>query len=402
MWLRLPLRSLVRNRRRTGLSLGIIALGTALSFVVGGFFGSSSEVIKETTVAEYGNLQIATQALWNGESGAATLIPEERVTRLRALLEREPEVASSSAQLSFSGLAVVGRASRVVKGTALVPGNATLDYNDLVAEGRGLLPTDRGHMLVGRTLADELSLKVGDAITLTATTLDGAYNVSPVEVVGIYRFTSSEFELRQVFVPLEFGQALLNTQGVDKLVVRLSDIKATDGVAASLRRALQKEGLALVPRTWDDLAGFYRQLKGLFDLLATFITLVVGVLVFVIILQVLTMSFLERTREVGTIRALGTRRSEVFRFFLVEGALLGLLGGGAGLILGGLLGLGFNALGVAWQPPGAVADVTLTVALTLRQAGSSFLAAILATVLSALYPALRTSRIRVVEALRVS
>jgi len=123
-------------------------------------------------------------------------------------------------------------------------------------------------------------------------------------------------------------------------------------------------------------------------------------LVFFIVLQVLTLSFLERTREVGTLRALGTLGQEVFRLFLLEGAGLGLVGGLVGLLFGVALSLAFNAAAIPWRPPGTVQAVTLGVNFTPLVLGVPLLLSLLSTVVSALLPAGQMARLSVVEALR--
>lgn len=401
MWLRLPLRSLLRNPRRTALTLAIIALGTAVSFVVIGFVASSVAIIQKNTVDQFGNLEIASPSLFDRTAtGYDYLIPADRLARVTVLLRADPRVTGFSPQLSFSGLAVVGTTTRVVRATGLVPGNAALDYNAFVVEGKGLEPTDTDRVLVGRTLATRLGLRPGDYLSLTVTTVDGAYNVSPLKVAGIFRFSVSEVESQQIYLPLGFAQTLLATDSVDTVVVDLRAVNETNAVAASLGQAVASAGLPLSARTYEVLSPFYRDLLAYFNVLFGFLLLAVGVLVFFIVLQVTTMSFLERTREVGTVRALGTTQGGVFRLFLSESALLGLFGGLLGLVFGALLGSGFNAARIAWQPPGTVVPVFLTVTLSFGGAWPSFAVSWMATVLSALYPALHASRLRVVDALR--
>jgi len=160
--------------------------------------------------------------------------------------------------------------------------------------------------------------------------------------------------------------------------------------------------LSLAVKTWDELSPFYEQLTGFFNALFGVVTLAVSVLVFFIILQVLTMSFLERTREVGTIRALGTKRSEVFRLFFAESIWLALLGSSTGIAFGVILGLAFNAVGIEWLPPGTVEPVELGIRLTVETAWLPFVVSVVATMLSAIFPSVQSARLRVVDALRVT
>jgi putative ABC transport system permease protein len=383
----LPLRSLLRNRRRSGLSITIIALGTAISVFVLGYVQESRALIQEATVQEFGNLQIASPGLWDDTAdGYDYLLPPSEVEAVQAILSTNSNVVGSTPQLQFPGLIASGDQSQVVRVTSLVPGNEILAYGDRVIAGRDLTDADTAAVLVGRTLADRLGLSPGSVITLTLTTVGGAYNATPLRVVGIFRFTSEQFELQTLFVPLSYAQLVLNTDGVDRLIVSLGAIAATYPVRDRLQAEIDADGLALEVKTWDELSPFYRQLSGLFNILFGFIVLATAILVFFIILQVLTLAFLERTREIGTIRALGTTRGGVFRLLLSESAWLAVLGSLAGLAVGVVLAAAFNAVGIEWTPPGTVDPVTV---------------GLIATLLSALFPAVQMSRLQVVDALRV-
>jgi len=399
---RLPLRSLWRNRRRTLLSLAVIALGTAVSLFVLGFLENSRFQIQESTVQEYGNLQVASPKLWKNETdGYDYLVSPRDVTRLASLLEMEPGFRGSTSELQFPGLLGTGRETQVIRAIGIEPENSVLDFAEHAVAGRGLQLSDTAAAFVGRTLAEKLSLSVGSVIMVTLTTVNGAYNASPFTVVGIYKYTNEQFEQQVVFLPLAFAQRLLNTDGVDRIVVSLDRIKATSPVAARLAVALQADGTDLVPRTWDDLSPFYRQLASYFNALFAFLSLAISILVFFIILQVQTLAFLERTREIGTIRALGTTQREVFGLFFSESAWLAVLGSSIGVALGALFVGVFNAVGIQWLPPGTIEKFTLGARIEVKTALVPFAVSLAATLLSALYPAAQASRLRVVEALRI-
>ncbi len=396
----IPLRNLSRNRRRTLLSLAIIALGTMMIYAVRGYVDDSILSYRANTVKQFGNFQIASPLLWAEQTeNFEYLIPPESVARIGAILEEIPEVTAYTVQLGLSGLAITERKTKVVRATALEPQNPALDYNDLVVEGSGLNPDDRAKVLIGRTLAEELQLKPGDFFTMTTTTVDGAYNVGPLQVAGIYTLNNAIAEGQLIFVPLSYGQILLDTTGVTKVIVTTNTIDNTERVAALVQRKLTEAGLDFEVRTWEQLAEFYRQIKGFFDILFGFLTIAVSVLVFFIVLQVLTLSFLERTREVGTIRAIGTKRYQVFLMFFMESVFLGVLGSLVGIVVGWLAGQGFNSVGIGWTPPGAIEPIPVQVRLGLQNAIAPLVISTVATMLSALYPALHSARLNVVEAL---
>ena len=292
----IPLRSLLRNRRRTLLSIAIIALGTSISLFVYGFLEDSRLQIQAAAVNEYGNLQIASAELFDDTAdGYDYLIEPEREEQVRDLLSQHSAVTGITTQLQFPGLIASGKQTQVVRVTAQVPGNSVLNSDKLVFKGRPLDETDIASILIGRSLADRLGLEVDDVVTLTLTTVNGAYNATPLRIVGIYRFTSEQVELQTLFMPQSFAQLLLGTRGVERLIVGLDSIAATDAAKETIVRQLDGASIDLDVRTWFELSAIYQQLSGFFDLLFGFLTLAVFILVFFIILQVLTLAFLERT-----------------------------------------------------------------------------------------------------------
>jgi len=396
----IPLRNLLRNRRRTLLSLAIIALGTAMIYAVRGYVDESILSFRASTVRQFGNFQIASPLLWAEKTeNFQYLIAPDTVAQIAKILQETPKVTAYTVQLTLSGLAITERKTKVVRATALEPQNRALDYNDLVLEGSGLTPDDRAKALIGRTLAEELHLQPGDFFTMTTTTVDGAYNVGPLQVAGIYTLNNALVESQLIFMPLRYGQTLMDTAGVTKIIVTIDNIDDTDDIAALVQRKLTEAGLDFEVRTWEQLAEFYRQLKGFFNILFGFLTIAISVLVFFIVLQVLTLSFLERTREVGTIRAIGTKRYQVFLMFLMESVFLAGLGSLIGIVVGWLAGQGFNALGIGWTPPGALEPIPVRLLLEFQNAIAPFVISTIATVMSALYPAVHSARLNVVEAL---
>ncbi|MFB6285140.1 MAG: ABC transporter permease [Candidatus Bipolaricaulia bacterium] len=398
----IPLRNLWRNRRRTLLGVAIIALGTMMSFAVLGYVDFSLQNIRQSTIDEEGNIQIASPLYWNDETeDYEHLIQPDALQTLTEILDKHERVTAYTPQLSVSGLAYIGDGTRVLNMSATRPGNSALDVNDLVTRGEGLEAGDGGSVLIGETLAENLGLTPGDAFQVNATTVSGQYNLSPLRVKGIFSLNSEQAETQVAYVPLSFAQQLLDTGGVDKLIVTTPTIRATDPVMADLQSAIDEAGLDLKARPWYEVSDFYGQISTFFNALFGFITLAMFVLVFFMILQVLTLSFLERTREVGTIRAIGTHRSQVLSMFLMESVFLGILGSIAGIGLGFVVGGGFNSLGIGWTPPGAVEAVPVRLELTLANAWLPALLTTVATIISSFYPSIHSARVQIVEALRI-
>jgi putative ABC transport system permease protein len=402
MWLKIPFRNLSRNVRRTVLSLAIIGLGTAMTFVVLGFVYSSVDIIQDSLLGRYGNIQIARKKVW--EENAKELsnpIRAGALSGLRDTLERIPEVEKVSTQISFTGLLLAGNSSKPVKFVGIDTENEVVSYGDSIARGENLSSASSDSVLVGESLASELGVNPGESVRLIVETEYSNRSTGSRVISGLYTAQSEEVEKRQVYMPISSAQKLVGKNVVGRLAIALKNRSSTDRVARNLRQNAGITSLSLGVRTWKQLSSFYKMLNSFFGLIFGFLVVVVSVLVFFIVLQVLTMSFLERTREVGTIRALGTRSGEVFRMFVSESFLLGLTGAVLGLGFGILLALGFNLLGINWTPPGSVEPVVLTVKIGWANVWPPVLISLVATVVSSFYPAYRTAGTDIVETLRV-
>lgn len=400
MGIRIALRNVLRNPRRTFLSLTIIALGTGMLFAVSGFVSFITDGITENTVEQYGNLQIADSDLWDrADDRGNTLLDGDRVVQVEEILNGIPEVTGYAAQLTFTSQIQKGSESSLLFGVGVDPANRILTGYE-IDRGEDLQPGDRGKIVIGRLLADNLGVEPGDYVTLLIATINGSFNTGQLQVVGVFRGFEKFFESQFAYVPIETAQMLLNTRGVDKIVVKLTDLSGTDGIAEVLSGPLAAINPGVELRTWEELATEYEQTVGMFSFILGAVSLGIFVLVFFSILEVLTMSFLERTREVGTLRAIGTKRKHVFRMFLTEGVLLGVIGGILGIFVGLGLGILVNHSGVGWTPPGALEEVPILVKLTPISAVTPLVIAVLSTLISAVFPALHSSRLEVVDALR--
>jgi putative ABC transport system permease protein len=395
---KLAMRNLSRNRRRTVLSLLLIALGTAALFLLRGYTAEVYTGIKEVYIDMYWNFQIAKEALWEEEFRSYEyIIPKETLSQVERLLVQEPEVVSYTTYLGLTGLVGTEERSTAFFAFGVEPANPAPDLK--VKEGRKLESGDLEAALISPDLAKELDIKPGDYLVVMATTVDGVYNAGNLKVVGI--FASEAFEGNVAVVPISFVQRLLNTDGVSRITVKLTDDRATEEVVQRLQKALEENGLAeLKIKTWEELADFYHRVRSFLGSIFGFVSLVVFLLVFFSVLEGLTMAFFERIREVGTVRAIGTKRHQVFGMFLSEGLLLGLVSGLLGVALGWGLGSLINIAGLTYLPPLAAEPMPFRIALGFDTAWVPFLLALWATTVSAIWPAWRAAKLEIAEALR--
>jgi putative ABC transport system permease protein len=242
-------------------------------------------------------------------------------------------------------------------------------------------------------------------IDLLAATSGGAPNVVRLTVSGGEPQGVKELDENYVAMPLSLAQQLVYGRGEHKITgIELQLRRSEDLPAARARLAalFSQHHLNLDVRDFGELTPFYGQVVKMFSSIFLFIALVMGVIVLFAVVNTMTMNVMERTNEIGTIRAMGVRRSGIRSQFTIEGSLIGAIGATTGAVLALLVAALINHAGLTWIPPGNVNDVPLRLDVAGRPLlviGAWFGLALVATV-AALLPANRAARLPVVDALR--
>ncbi len=400
---RLALRNVGRNRRRTALTAGVVALGFAALTLSAGFMAQSFEALREGTIrGGIGHLQLATPGAFAGGEAEALAHGLPDAAAVTARVGRDPAVRAVLRRVDFFGLASGATRTVPFVGAGLEPEAEaeSMDTTLLLVGGRWLAE-DGAEAVIGSGLAASLDAGLGDVITLLAMTADGVLNALDVEVVGIARLPVREFDDRYLATPLPTAQALLVAgDTVSKLVVMIEDAEEARVVGERLRVALANEGVEVDFRTWRELAVFYRQVRTLYLGIFGFLGSVLVVIVLLAAANSMLMATTERTREIGTLRALGMRPRAVARLFLLEGVAVGALGCLAGAICSLAARALLNAAEIVLPAPPGVAHA---VRLFLQLYPAAYLAAgagmLLAALLAAWLPARRAGRRSIVEAL---
>ncbi|KAB2962363.1 MAG: ABC transporter permease [Thermoanaerobaculia bacterium] len=405
---RLALRNLARNRRRTLLSLAIVAAGTAAMVLTAGFVRFSFDGLREAMIhGGLGHLEIADADAVAARPGALDREPSAAFGDWRALrdeLETQPHVAAVGANLHLMGLAQTaeGRSASFVAVGVEPDREVRMGFETRVRDGEALAaaPPEPGadRALLALGLASTLGVRPGDRVTLLAQTESGTLDALDVEVAGLVTTGVAELDTRWIKLPLASAQRLAGTDRISNLLVALDDTRSTDAALERVRARLAGRPLAVTP--WPERAPFYGQVRGLYLGIFVFLGAIVGVLVVLAASNTLVMAVMERVREIGTLRAIGTGRGQIAALLLVEAAWLGLFGAVAGSLLG-LAGIGtINALDLHMPPPpGAVDPIDLELAVVPEAFLGAALLMIVVLLVAALLPALRAARLVIIDAL---
>lgn len=307
--------------------------------------------------------------------------------RVLSSIERQPRVLAAAAVVSGPGTAVRGTASASI----VLKGVEAQRYQRIISMGprivSGLFRTTGSDAAIGTELARKLGLSVGDKLRIkTAREREDVFLVS-----GIFDVGNRDLNERWVFVSLRAAQTLLDLPGgVSSIEVKVDRIFEAESVAAAVSAETGLEAESWMKLNRQLLVGLRSQ-----NASSHMIQFFVAVAVALGIASVLVVSVVQKSKEIGILRAMGTPARLVTRVFLLQGGLLGLVGSAVGVALGTGLALGFASLA-----KNADGSATFPVALNLGLFARTAAGATLTGVLAAVAPARRASRLDPAEVIR--
>ena len=397
MLIKIAFRNILRNRRRSAITLLVIVFGSVGLILFGGYKAHTFYALRESTIRNrLGHLQIYAKGYSTSESQKPLAYALDDVTSLRRSVERDPRVKMTAAQITLMGLVSNGEKSETFIATAVEPKKDGVMQSQRITAGSPLPDNEPDAALLGAGLAKSMHVKPGDYVTLMTTTVTGSLNAMDVRVAGIFTIGVKEYDDRAVKMPIAGAQTLLQTKKVEKLLVFLNNTDDTDAVRASLSKSLH--GVEF--KDWSELATFYHQVVALYNGIFGFLGLIVFAIVIFSVANTIMMSVFERTREIGTLMAIGTTRARLWRMFLAEGFAIGLIGCVLGLASGVALAILINHGNVMLPPPpGYTSGYRLQIMMSASVLVPAAVIAIVTATLSSIAPAFRASRLKIVDAL---
>lgn len=398
--LTLAWRNVARNRRRSLLTGGILAFGFASFTLSAGFMLQSFQGLRDNTIRSgLGHLQVADARAFTQSEEMPLQFGLSDADAVIARIAQDPAVRVILPRLEFMGLITAQARSVPFVGVGVDPlaEKTGTDIPSTIRTGVWLDSGERA-LVLGTGLARTLNVTVGDGVTLLATTPDGTLNAVDAVVAGLADIHFKELNDRYLAAPLTLAQELLDSPGtVSKISVMLHATGKETEVAQRLSAAL---GGKLAVRTWEELAQFYNQVKMLYIGIFGFMGIVLMVVVFLAAVNTTLMTVTERTREIGTLRALGARPRVVLTNFVLEGAVLGLAASVGGALLSLLISSVLNASAIEMPPPpGATRGIPIHVQFFALAYAGAAAAMTVAAVVASYFPARRAAKMSIVEAL---
>lgn len=458
----LALRNLLRNRRRSLSTLLALAIGSASILIFGGYSANIKYIMKTGYIRNGGHLQIQHKDFFLYGSGNPTAYGiadyDNLIKSILVDATLQNLVATVTPTLQFDGVA--GNFSAGVSRTVIGIGFIASDINkmrqwneyelplipqrfvlenaapDAAVVGTGVarvlrlctalgiancpspatdskplglaIPSDIAKLSLSEMPAETLAASANNTrIELLAGHANGTPNVASLNVIQAESQGFKEFDEVAVILQLRQAQQLVYGRSKPKATSIMVQLKHSDqtGEATAYLEELLRLAAPIQPLTvlnFETLNPFYVQTLKLFDTIFAFIFVLIGAIVLFTVSNTMNAAVVERTVEIGTLRAVGLRQSGIRRLFVSEGFLLGFVGAISGAVLAIITAAIVNRLGLTWLPPGSSEPLPLLLRVweeTGMVAGATT-GLILIAVLSAWWPAYRAARLRVVDALR--
>jgi len=334
--LKLGLKNLTRQKRRNVITIFVIAFAffgyLFMDSIMNGMEEMSFSNIKNF---ETGNIQIAHPQYWDEREE----LPLENLIYLNQELEESIKntngVVGASPELRFTANLNNGIDETAVIGLGIVPEEYNEVYltQDYLVTGSMLSPGE-SKAVIGERLAELMDLQVDDYITLLVRTKEETFNTIDMEIGGLVNTPNPMINNSVVFVPLEIAQQALNVgNGISMIRLKASS-QNEEKTKKLLTENFKQKDLSLKAYSWEEFAETVIALStakksGIATILS--VVLLIGMIG---IINNVILSALERTSEIGMMKALGMREWEIVFVFMVEATGIGILGGLAGCLIG--------------------------------------------------------------------
>lgn len=460
MTFNLALRNLLRNRRRSLATLVAMSIGCAAILLFGGFSANINYEMHTRIVQRGGHLQIQHRDFYLYGSGNPTAYGIDDYPKILEAIKSDEVLSQmvvvATPSLQFGGIAgnYAASVSRTVIGTGYISEdiNRMRRWNDFGLRSKApvsaLEGTELDSAVVGVGVARVLQLcdalkiehcpkpakeQMGDGtalpddiaqlsaletpmggvkasprrIEVLVVNSKGAPNVTSLNVIQAEDQGVKELDEVSVIMHLKKIQQLVYGKATPKVTSIILQLRHSDQVPEAMARltpilAQFAKSQPLAVQSFRDLNPFFVQTIQMFDTIFGFVFVLIGAIVLFTISNTMNTAVVERTVEIGTLRAIGLRRSGIRQLFVTEGTLLGVFGALLGVMLAFLVSAAVNWINIPWVPPSTVEPVPLTILVSgeTNMIFGTTVGLICIAVVSAWWPAYRAAQMKVVDALR--
>lgn len=415
--LKIAFRNIFRQKRRSILT----ALSMLGGFVLAAFFigfseGTYNGIIDTFTRNQMGHIQVHHQDYLDRPSLYKTI---DNLPEIEGILGQMKKVDSWAPRLYSAGLASVSEKSAGVRiiGIDPVKEDRTTNFHEKIKEGKMFSAATANEVIIGKGLARLLKGGVGDDVVVVSQAADGSIANDRYRIVGIVDTGDEIGDRASFYLPLAAAQELLVLEGrVHEIAVTVNSLDDVDFVNKTLEKKLAafnspsgknpnaNADVPLAVEPWQEFArSFYIAMKA--DKEGMWITLLIIVLVVAVgVLNTVLMSVLERRREYGVLKAVGTKPAQIVKMVLLEVNILAMMCIVFGAALGLLINYIFSVHGIAIPEPITYGGMKFQHMFTEINAMSFYIPAVtvlVAATLVSLFPALKAAHTDPARSMRI-
>ncbi len=341
--IKLGLKNLTRQKRRNFITILVIAFAFFIYLFIGSIMEGMTE-ISFNNIKNYdtGSIQVAHPAYWEDKDKLPleNLIyldqdMEESIKNTDGILGVSPELRfKANLNNGIDEIAVQGM------GISIEQYNQVFATQNHVVEGSMFAPGE-SKAVIGVSLAELMDLKVNDYVTLLVRTEEDTFNTIDLEIAGLLHTPNPIINNGIVFVPLDIARQALNVEnGISMIALKIKNDKEINSTIDRINQIFQEKNMNINAYSWKESAKTVIAIGAAEEAETAVMLIIILSIGMIGIVNNVILSALERTREIGMMKALGMREWEIVLVFMVEATGIGILGGLAGCLLG--------AAGVGW------------------------------------------------------
>lgn len=400
--LSLAFRNLWNYKRRTILTFLILSVGIMLFIMMSGILkGFDEKSFQNQIDFETGHFKV--RSLNFDEERPYTISNFiKNNAEIEKVLASKAYITAYTERLVFNAELDNGRVSTPVQVIGADPNRESTVFitTNFIEPGR----LEKGGAVIGKTLAQDMDVIVGDRVFLTFRNAQGVWDSVDLLVSGIINAPNPQVNTSTVYMDIEDAKRFLNTTDVAEIVFRTKDYNKYKVYEKDLAPLIPNAKLENWMQLGEDFIALGQAKQKNVNMLLFFIALIgmIG------IINTMLMSVYEKKREIGTLKALGMTDKEVQTLFVIEGLIIGLLGSTGGIILGSLGNLYFVLFGMNLQAMMGNADMnigfkvlgTVYAQWDIKAIFGAFMMSLILSTLASYYPAKKATKLQPAECLR--
>jgi putative ABC transport system permease protein len=405
---KIAFRNLLRYKRRTLLTASLVTIGVVFVLLFISISGSfKNMMVGQMTDSMLGHLEVHRK----GYLASIDNLPlnlnlnMQAYKKLEGILKQQLEVEAFSPRIKFGGMFSTFVETTNIRLNGVYPDREFKTVPLLTSRIiKGTKALNKGEILIPDLLSTGMKVNVGDTVVVVATNKDGSVNGKQFKVGGVLESITGPGG-RDGYIHLEDAKEVLRMEEMEisEVAIRLKNFGQLHAFSGNLEGLLSgelnKQGKPIYEvHTWEQLSPFYN-IARMIDIMAFFIKLMLIAIVLTSIMNVMIMAVYERIREIGTIAAIGTLPGKILSMFVLEGLFLGTMGALAGDLIGLIVILILNRVGITFDF-GRQTGLVLSATIAPSDVLIISIIVIFISVVASLQPAYKASRMEPIKALR--